>query len=194
MPLNQSDVAMFRSVDEARRFYASPSVAWFLPAASGLTIGFFIAVVVVLVSWRYLGDTRPFVTFFLTMFLIAIPVWIYLTRATFGKVGLVPERQVKVIRLKIEENNGRTLKPIDIETVDEDELFKICKMVVNGGSLSIRRLRVYLKGDRPEEFRLELVDRGLAVFDEQQEVKLTRTGASVFRMIATYPTERGSDA
>jgi hypothetical protein len=195
MPMKQQDVQMFRSEREAVQFYASPAVAWFLPAASGLTIGGFIAAVVSLVSWRFFSDAQPFNTFLITMFVVAIFVWCYLTWTTFGKIGLAPQKQVKVIRLKWYENEGRTLKLVDLETVDDDELEKICRMVVNGGSLAIRRLRVYLKtDDRVEAFRLELVDRGLAIFDERQEIKLTRTGGSVFRMIAHYPNGGGEDA
>jgi MFS family permease len=194
MPLHESDVAMFRSVDETRRFYASPGVAWFLPAASGLTIGFFIAVVVSLISWRWLGDAQPLVTFFITMFIVAILVWVPLTRRAWGKIGLIRENQVTILRVKIEENDGRTLRLADFESVNEDELRKIAKMVVGGGSLSLRRLGVYLKGSQVEEFRLELIENRLAVFDDSNEVKLTPIGTKTFRELAHYPTERGSDA
>ena len=186
---------MFRSENEARKFHSSISVAWLLLLLIALTAGILSGALAALVGWRFLDDTRPFVTFGITMLSIALLVWARLTWIALGKIDMSTGKPSRTFIIKIEENSGRTLKLVEMESANDQEMENICKMVVNGGTLSIRRLKVYLSTDtRVEAFRLELVAKGLAVFDEQQECKLTRTGGSVFRGIAHYPTEGECDA
>ncbi len=193
MPLNHSEVSMFRNVDEARRFYASTGVVWGIPFIVASTAGLFVGGLVSLVGWRFFADPRPFITFLITTLLVAVIVWARLTWVVFGKIDL-GQRKPANVRIEWVENDGRTLKFIEFDTVDDDQLFKVCKMVMGGGTLSIRNLRSCLGEAQVTAFRLELIDKRVAVFDEQNEVKLTPRGVKFFRNVAHYPIERVNNA
>jgi hypothetical protein len=176
---------------EARRFYASPVVAWLIPLLTGLTAGILVAGVVSLFAWRYMGDTKPFITFLITCVVITLIVWGWVTSWVFSKIDLGPTKPI-VMKIQWEED-GRNLRFAHFESVDDKEMEKICKMVVNGGSLSIRNLRTILQRERVSAFRLDLVENRLAVFDEKNEVKLTPKGVKFVRNVAHYPTEKVED-
>lgn len=186
---------MFRSEREAMHFYASPVVAWFLPAASGLTIGGFIAAVFSLVSWRFFSDAQPFNTFLIVMFIVAIPIWCYLTFTTWGKIGLAPQRQIKVLKLVIDENGGKKLTKKEFESVDDGEFIDICRFIIlDGGTLAIRQLRsLGLSENQVIKFRRELVGERMAVYDTNGEVKLTPSGKKYMTGFAPYPAGGGED-
>ena len=180
---------MFRSEREAMHFYASPSVAWFLPAASGLTIGIFVGALVGLVS-------QSFLNFLITTFSVAIPVWCYLTWQTFGKVGLTPQKHVQELRLVIEEEGGKKLTIKRFVSVDRREFVDICRyIIIDGGTLSIRNLRSLGLGEsKVNLFRRELVGERMAVIDTNGEIKLTPSGKKYMEGYAPYPNRGGDDA
>jgi hypothetical protein len=190
MPINQQDVSMFASKREEMRFYASPAVAWFLPLASGLTIGSLLGAVVGLIS-------LSFHYFLLTTSIVAIPVWFYLTWKTFGKLGLMPQRQVKVLKLVIIEEGGKKLTKKEFESVDDNEFIEICRhIIIHGGTFAIRSLKTLgMSENQVMAFRMEIVQSGMAFNDTNGEVKLKPSGRKYLEeYVAAYPIGGGDDA
>ncbi len=184
---------MFRSEREAKQFYASPAVAWFLPFISAILGGLFSSYLVGVVTYYFVDSTRAFITALVTFGVVAFLIWARLTWIIFGKLGMT-QPGIRTLRIEWKEDNN--LRFAHFDSVNEDELKKICEMIINNGSLSFRNLRTILDQDdsRVTEFRLELAANRLAVFDMQNECKLTPRGVKFMRNIVHYPTERVSDA
>ena len=199
MPQYNEELCLFRSANEKHHFYSSPKVVWFVPSAVGLTAGFFVGVIfgIVLSSLRY-G--------FITGAIFAFVVWGLLTSWILQQMNIKPRPTYKKTEIEWKENDGRTLRFVDLETADDDQFYRVCKMVNAGGSLSLRYLRKYFINDTDiEHFKLELVAKKLAFFNDpnnhKQGMGLTRAGEIIFRQFphayesnTTPPPWRSHDA
>lgn len=187
---------MFRNEREALRFYASPGVVWFIPLIVALTAGAFVAFIIGLIGWRYFGDTRPLITFLITLAVVAFPIWARLTWVIFGKIDLGPRKQVETIRIEWSENGGRNLKRQYMKTATKKQFIEVCKMVVFGGTLSIGSLQPYFRNrESVQAFQRELIEQNLAGWNNPDEPKqgmsLTSKGQSIFRGVARSPMPGG---
>jgi len=168
MPQYNEELGLFKSASEKQHFYSSPKVVWFVPSAVGLTAGFFVGVIfgIVFSSLRY--------------------SWI------LQQMNIKPRPTRKKTEIEWIENDGRTIRFVDLETVDDDQFYHICKMINLGGSLSLRYLRKYFNNNDTdiEHFKLELVARKLAYFNDpynhKQGMSLTKEGEIIFRQYPRY--------
>ena len=184
---------MFRSEREAKEFYSSPAVAWFLPFIVAVSAGLFSSYLVGIITWAYVDSQRAFITALVTFGVVAFLVWARVTWIVFGKVDLVQPRPRTVI---IQWKEGKNLRFAHFDSVDEKDLEVIAYHISNGGSLSIRNLRAFMGDDekRVITFRLDLVRRGLAMFDDQNKCELTEEGTNFFESYNLSPAEVVSDA
>jgi len=191
MPLYRKDVAMFRNVDEARRFYASPSVVWFIPTIVALTAGILVGALIGLVAWRM--GMSPLFSFLITAVVVSLIVWGFVTSWIFGKIELGP-RKTATIRIEWEENEGRTLKFLELDTATLEQFFEVCRMVVDGGTLSIGNLQPYFRNrESVQAFQRELITKNLAMWNNIDEPKqgmsLTSKGQAIFNGVFRLPTD-----
>ena len=174
------ELGLFNSADEKQHFYSSPKVVWFVPSAVGLTAGFFVGALVGIIgsSLRY-G--------FITGMLIAFLVWGLLTSWILQQMNIKPKKmEYKGTKIEWEENEGKTLRFLDLDTADDEQFYQVCKMMNSGGSLSIRYLKRYFDNDTDiNYFQLELVEKKVAYWNDptnhKQGMSLTREGEIIFR-------------
>jgi hypothetical protein len=167
MPSYQKDVALFKNANEAKQFYASPRVTFFM-MASALFTGILIGGIVTLISWRYLDDGRPFVTFLITALSVALIVWFRLSSWTLHQLGLIPPKTAGPATIIVKSEDGRQQKLYEFESVTDDEVEKITKQVRRWGSLSQRSLKTLI-GNRTVWFIDEILDRGLIEWKNPNE-------------------------
>ena len=182
MPRYQSESSMFRSVNEERRFYASPTVVWFIPSANALTAGILLGALVGVIAW----NAR---TGGIAALMIAFVTWGLITSWVLDKIKIRPTKPTNKEATRIDwiENDGRTLKILELESVDDTTFLEICKMYEKVQDISIDALAPFFDGSRPRvnAFRTELVIEDLAQWNDPNEhrggMSLTRAGQVVFR-------------
>ena len=200
MPLNHSDVSMFRNEREALRFYASPGVVWFIPLIVALTAGILIGILAGLVAWRFFGDTSPFVTFAITAVTVTLLVWLRVTIWALSKIDLIPNKTAGPVEINLRTNDDKQLIPVDLKSVTPDQFSKIVKMINNGGDLAIDTLKPFFQGSRPavNTFRLELRRWKLAEWvdptDHRSGMQLTENGEDLFSDYNHSPTSEVNNA
>jgi hypothetical protein len=134
----------------------------------------------------------------LAVLITALLMWIvFVWRWFWGLADLTERRKILEgpAQVNWQENEGKTIKLIDLQSVTIAQFDQIVNMIRNGGTLSIANLSRFFGGSRSEVqgFQMELVRRGYAVWrhssDQKQGIALTPVGK---KMIDDYLRARQS--
>lgn len=150
--------------------------------------GFLIGVIAWIISRIYFQNPLGFWIGLLTMFIVTLISWVGMISWVIAKLDIIPENNVKKspVKLHWDEDEGRTKKLLDLESVDDDQFLKICLMYRRKESLTIDNLLPLFDGSRPEvsEFRSELVEKRMALWKNANERRggmvLTNKGEFIF--------------